>query len=224
MKSVPRKATLDFFFIGRQFGRLTISGSAERIGPYTWVPCKCSCGKLTSIRTSVLKLGDTNSCGCLHTERLVQINSKHGEYRTRLNYIWNSMIQRCTNSRHGAWANYGGRGITVSEEWASFEPFSRWAISNGYKDDLQIDRIDNNKGYSPNNCRWVTASRNCRNRRNTLILTAWGETKSSADWAEDPRCSVSWSTLYQRIKYGWPHEEALTLPPHATIKKALAAR
>lgn len=125
---------------------------------------------------------------------------KHGLYRenSRLFNVWQTMKSRCENANRDNYARYGGRGITVCEEWQTAENFVKWALDNGYEKGLQLDRIDNAKGYSPENCRFVTASVNSRNRRNTKFLTLKGETKCVAEWSEI--LGVSQYTIYWWIR------------------------
>lgn len=111
--------------------------------------------------------------------------------------------------------DYGGRGIHVEHEpWKSdYVAFRDWALTNDYKSGLEIDRKDNDKGYSPENCWFATPSQNCRNKRSNKLLTAFGETKTMIEWSEDTRCSVSYDTLQCRVsQYGWPIEKAISLP------------
>lgn len=112
--------------------------------------------------------------------------------------VWQTMKTRCENPSRDNYERYGGRGITVCEEWQKAENFVVWALNNGYKRGLQLDRIDNSKGYSPDNCRFVTPKANSRNRRNTKFLTVNGETKCVAEWCEI--ISVSPFTVYWWIK------------------------
>ena len=124
------------------------------------------------------------------------------------------MKQRCYNPKNTGYPSYGGRGITVCDEWrADFVPFRDWAVVNGYEDTLSLDRIDNDGHYSPENCRWATEHTQKRNRQQTQALTAFGETKCLEDWALDLRCSVAPATIKQRIqKLGWTAEAAITTP------------
>ena len=135
----------------------------------------------------------------------------HGQSKTRLYQIWCSMKNRCYNPFVEKFPNYGGRGIKVCPEWKdNFLAFWGWAYNSGYKEHLQIDRIDCNKDYSPENCRWVTPKQQQRNRTNSVYLTAFGETKLRKEWSEDERCMVSEYTLIRRLKRKWSVERALT--------------
>lgn len=121
------------------------------------------------------------------------------------------MKGRCYTKTDRAYKDYGGRGITICDEWLGekgFENFYKWSMANGYTDDLSIDRIDNNKGYSPDNCRWADEKTQCRNRRTNHLITFNGETKSMAEWSEITR--IPYSTICRRIKLGWKVEDILT--------------
>ena len=99
-----------------------------------------------------------------------------------LYWVWKGLKQRCNNKQCKSYPNYGGRGITVCKDWTHFEPFFKWAINNGYKKGLDLDRKDNNGNYEPNNCRWISRADNINNRRKTILLTINGETKSRTQW------------------------------------------
>lgn len=127
--------------------------------------------------------------------------------------IWSAMQQRCCNPKIRNYHNYGGRGITLCELWRDFRNFRRWAMDNGYSQGLQIDRIDNDNGYSPDNCRFVTRKQNNRNKTTSRRFTIYGETKTLQDWGEDPRIAVCRQTFRSRIlELGWSAEAALTTP------------
>jgi hypothetical protein len=124
------------------------------------------------------------------------------------------MRVRCQNPDEAKYQGYGGRGISVCPEWQeSFVVFRDWARANGYRDDLTIERNDVNGDYTPQNCSWIPGPRQARNRRNSFYAEVWGERKLLVDWVEDPRCAVSYYTLWSRLQeYGWPAEAAISTP------------
>lgn len=153
--------------LGQTFGRLAViscGGSDER-GAVLWL-CNCTCGNEKSARGSDLKRGSILSCGCWNSERTAGKNRSHGYSHTRLYRIWQAMHDRTSNPNASNYRYYGGRGIKVCASWTDFEPFLSWAISNGYREDLSIDRYPDNDGnYEPGNCRWATQSQQVRNSR-----------------------------------------------------------
>lgn len=150
---------------GQRFGRLVAVRVAGKTGSgeARW-ECLCDCGKIKTVRYGHLKSGAVKSCGCWnHSPKKHGMTAK-GE-RPRIYGIWVGMKQRCTNPNVDKYPRYGGRGVKVCQEWmTSFEAFYKWAMSHGYRDDLTIDRIDNDGNYTPENCRWVTNAENIRNR------------------------------------------------------------
>ena len=133
---------------------------------------------------------------------------RHGLRKTRLYGIHNGLLQRCYNPSRPKYKNYGGRGITVCEEWRNnFKAFYDWAMANGYADGLTIDRINNDGNYEPSNCRWVKIKEQAYNKTTSNFITYKGETKTIAEWAQE--YGIKYGTLFYRIKNGWDIEEAL---------------
>ena len=136
----------------------------------------------------------------------------HGKRHTRLYSIWTDMKTRCNNPKRDKYARYGARGITVCEEWLNnFQAFYDWAMANGYADNLTIDRKDNDKGYSPENCRWITMKEQASNKSTNHLITHDGQTCTIAEWAR--KTGISREVLKDRIcRYGWDSDRALTTP------------
>lgn len=203
---------------GRRFGRLTVlsRGKNDHAGKTRW-NCICDCGKTCLKYGSVLTAGYTKSCGCYRKELPKTTKTTHGHAHERLYHVWNMMKQRCNNPNFTYYSNYGDRGITVCDEWANdYAAFRSWAVSNGYDPDAQkgkctIDRIDNSKGYSPDNCRWVGADVQANNTRANHLLEYEGEKKTLAQWARET--NINAATINYRLRNGWPISEALTIKP-----------
>ena len=169
--------------IGKKFGRLTVVDFDRLENHKTYWKCTCDCGLTVIACGNNLRSGNTKSCGCLRRETAQKrgiANTTHGESHdnmTRLYSIWCGMRQRCNNPHHQAYNLYGGKGVSLCDEWNDYEVFKAWAMSNGYTDPLSIDRIDPNKGYNPSNCRWITISENVAraNKNHTTRKVIRGE-------------------------------------------------
>lgn len=122
------------------------------------------------------------------------------------------MMHRCYDPNHIGYSDYGGRGITVCEEWHQRRKFIEWALTNGYEPHLTIERKDNDAGYGPDNCRFASPKEQARNRSSNILLTAFGETKTIVEWSEDPRCTVCYIALAARVRSGGDPERIITTP------------
>lgn len=196
--------------IGNKFGRLTV---IKPFGKNKWGKsrflCKCECGNICIKIGTVLKRGDVNSCGCLQREIAIKRNTKHGKSGTKIYQIWQGMIDRCCNSNSKYYANYGGRGITICDEWRhSFECFYKDMGERPNK--MSIDRIDNNKGYSKENCRWATRIQQENNKTTNILISHNGENHSIADWARIT--GINKYTLYNRNDKGEKGERLFRAP------------
>lgn len=197
---------------GQKFGKLeVISRADDYVSPKGYVAvnwlCNCECGNTTIVRGCNLKSGASTSCGC---ERIENPNRRtHGGKHTRLYKIWKSMRTRCNNPNDANYVYYGGRGISICEDWSNFVNFRKWANENGYTDSLTIDRIDYDGNYCPDNCRWTDATTQANNSRHNHMLEYNGETHTLAEWARIT--GISYHKLKDRInKCGWDVERALT--------------
>ena len=200
---------------GMRFGRLTVISRAPSHmypsgRPRSMWNCVCDCGSSLQVDVTCLTTGRTRSCGCLQRERTSEANKRHGMCKTRLYSIWKGIIDRTLNRNSRAYKWYGSRGITVWEGWLEFLPFMEWALANGYKDDLTIDRIDTNGDYEPNNCRWVNWYAQSRNTRKNRWLTYKGKQYCIGDL--EKMLGFSKCGIYMRLRRGWSLERALCEP------------
>lgn len=203
---------------GQKFDRLTVikRTGTSKSGKVLWL-CECSCREHNQITTTTSNLitGNTKSCGCLAKEsasRTGKANTIHGDTDTRLYRIFRGMKDRCYNSKNKDYARYGGRGIKVCEEWLNdYITFKKWAISNGYQEDLTIERKDFDKDYCPENCKWISMSQQQRNKSSNRVITYNGESKILVEWAE--QFNIPYNVLCARInERGHTFEEAINMP------------
>lgn len=205
---------MSYDLTGQKFGYLTVvekAGSDPKRAEWRWL-CKCDCGNLTIVPSYRLRHGGVTSCGCHQYDR--NFCSKKAKNFPRLYRIYRGMKTRCTNPKYTYWHRYGGRGISVCDEWQKFDNFCDWALSSGYEERdlaLSIDRIDVDKGYSPDNCRWATATQQANNTSRNHFISAFGKTMTIAEWAKET--GIKDRTIYCRVaKYGWTPEEAVSIP------------
>ena len=175
---------------GKRFGRLVaIEPTNERVNSNVIWLCKRDCGNESKVAQYKLESGETKSCGCLVVEAAKARRKYMTSDELKLCECYDNMISRCYNSKVDAYPYYGGRGITVCDEWRnSRESFVRWGMANGYSPGLSIDRIDNNGNYSPSNCRFVTMVDQCSNRRSNVNLTIGGVTDTITSWSRKIGC------------------------------------
>jgi len=196
MKNVKNDLT------GRRFGRLSVIGVDDRGTRKTYFWCKCDCGTVKSIRGDGLLSGSIVSCGCKKREQdriNLEANHKHKMSHTRPYEIWQGMKGRCYNPHDTRYDRYGGRGITVCDEWKEdFAKFYEWALNNGYSENLTIDRIDNDKGYFPENCRWVDQETQARNRASNVRIKIGNATKTLTEWCEI--FELDYKTVFARYR------------------------
>lgn len=201
---------------GKKYGRLTAIKRIESsldVRP-VWL-FQCECGNTHIARGADVRSGKIKSCGCLNREKAIgklplmhAAATTHGQSRTSIYKIWYGMKGRCYTKSNTCYPRYGAKGITVCKEWLDDpEAFIKWALANGYKKGLSIDRIDGTKGYSPDNCRFITQSEQMRNISCNVKITRNGATKILADWAKET--GIHRDTIEARLKRGLTPEEAM---------------
>ena len=197
---------------GQRYGRWTVLRMAgrDKHKSVLWC-CRCECGREVVVFGGHLRNGSSKGCrSCAARERA----TTHGGTGTRLHNAWFNMRMRCGNENNHKYKIYGGRGIQVCVEWKeNFEAFRDWALANGYKRGLTIDRINNDGDYEPDNCRWATMKQQARNTRNNVHITINGVTKLLCEWAEV--AGIKYDTLLRRYHKGWRDERLLVKPKAA---------
>ena len=193
---------------GRTFGRLTVIRKAGRskTGTMKWL-CKCECGNESITRSDNLRNGRAQSCGCLRREVPSKHLGTHFMTGTKIYNIWVHMRNRCSNPQNQAYKNYGARGITVCERWQIFDNF--YLDMGDRPGGMSLERIDNDKGYSPGNCKWATTKEQHRNTRRNRIIEYDGRKQCLSEWADD--VGMSSSVLHNRlVQKKWTVERAFT--------------
>lgn len=205
---------------GQKFGRLTVIRHLERFerknSTYAWL-CECECGKQIQTCASKLQSGHTKSCGCMKAERIGNLNKKYKYSNKRLYGVYKAMLDRCYDSKNPMYKHYGGKGVTVCDEWKNdYDAFAAWAFSSGYDKDAKfqectIDRIKLNGNYEPSNCRWVTNKKQQQNTSRCRFYEHNGEVHNIAEWAEI--LGINYKILYRDLA-----DRGLSLP-QAMLKR-----
>lgn len=199
--------------IGNKYGMLTVieKGESTKRGKLTW-KCRCDCGniKKKSVNGYDLKSGKVKSCGCYYSISNARRNVTHGDTSSRLYRIWQGVKARCYRKSTKEYAYYGGKGINVCKDWLEYLKFKEWAYNNGYSDKLTLDRIDNNKGYFPDNCRWVSYTIQARNRSNNRVVNVNQEEHTLSEWSEIS--GINAATIAWRLDHGWNEDELFMKP------------
>jgi len=199
--------------IGKRFGRLLVKSQFIDNKSKNKIICDCDCGNEKIFYTDNVRRGLTTSCGCLHKERISESSIKHGLVGKRIYNIYHNMIARCYSIKetNESYPRYKGRGIKVCPEWRKdINAFYSWATENGYKENLTIDRKDNDGNYEPLNCHWIPMKDQSKNTSSNRNITFQGETMIMSDWAK--KIGIKVGTLHRRLSHGWDVKEALTIP------------
>lgn len=198
--------------IGTRFNRLVVESFSHRTKDAVFYLCRCDCGNTKIARSVTLKRGECGSCGCLHREITKRVSTTHGHAingKLSRTYIsWRAMVARCHRLSNAQYPDYGGRGIKVCDEWRVFENFLRDMGERPPR--TSIDRIDNDKGYEPGNCRWATSKQQGRNTRQCRLITFRGKTAPVSEHCED--AGIPSSRVLRRLNLGWPVDRALLTP------------
>lgn len=201
-------------FTGKRFGRLVVKHKAFDKGRFPYWHCKCDCGSEKDINVYSLISGNTKSCGCIRKEKISSVMLKHGGKHERLYKVWCDMKTRCYNENNSAYKHYGGRGISVCDDWKNdYSAFKSWAISSGYDENAEkgkctLDRIDVNGNYEPGNCRWVDTKTQANNTRANVKFNYDGGTYTLSELSD--KYGIPYKALHLRVtRYGMSIDEAI---------------
>lgn len=175
--------------------------------------CLCDCGNTTIRLGARLRAQGGMDCGCGNKSRVaksVAVTKTHGLSRHPIFYRWCQMLRRCNDPSCDTYMYYGGRGIAVCSDWLDISLFVKWAESNGFRKDLTLERIDNNGNYEPGNCRWATRREQQHNKRDSIIIEAYGFRGVPSEWEE--RVGIGYKVIQGRIRRGWDRKDAVTIP------------
>lgn len=204
---------------GKRFKRLLVIKMVERTNKVTYWECLCECGNITILPMGALRSGHTSSCGCLRSDAnkgKIPSNKRHGISKTPIYYAWANMLKRCTNPKSDQYYNYGARGIKPCEKWMTCEGFLE-DMQESYSDGLTLDRLDNDKGYFKENCKWSTLTEQANNKRNNTIVEIDGKNEKLTDLLK--RYNVTRAQYYGRVYNGWSPVDALTTPVRIVPKR-----
>lgn len=204
---------------GQRYGRYVVLSTHKAKGTYDYYAyCQCDCGSSPRhVSTRGLRNATTQSCGCLHKERV----TKHGAWSHPLFAVWARMMERCYNPKNKRYKRYGGRGIQVCERWHDVNAFLQ-DMAPSFRKGLQLDRKNNDEGYSLDNCRWATTGEQTRNYSRNVFLEHDGKRLCLADWSA--LTGIKYQTIWDRVQRGWPTEKILTTKVMTTKESSRRAR
>lgn len=194
---------------GQRFGKLIAIKFMGRVNFHSMFHCLCDCGGMSVVTSNNLRRQHTTSCGCESSKVTIGKRSKtHGLRKHPLYESWIGMRNRCYWPQHNRYQYYGGKGVEVCDEWVdSFVNFYKWALANGWKKGLQIDRKENDKNYCPENCKFSNVKEQCRNRTSNVRITVDGVTRILIEWSELTKTNPM--TIKGRLKRGWSEKESV---------------
>lgn len=207
--------------VGSRYGRLTVICLDSIRNGRSYFKCQCDCGNIVAKRSDGLK--DTSSCGCWKREKQRDRMLTHGETKTQLYGEWRGIKNRCFVPTSVSYPHYGGRGITMCDEWKNdYTKFRDYVTQLPHygEDGRSLDRIDNNGNYEPNNVRWATAEEQANNTSQNRILTLNGESHTMREWSK--KLGIKPTTLQNRVYYGWSDFEVLTIPVKKGFKRSVS--